>query len=56
MKLARKLLSRRFAGELQARGWLTAVNEPRSSAMPFDLEELYGPYRAAWVQGFGHPV
>jgi hypothetical protein len=60
MKLNGKLLSRRFAGELQARGWLTTVNEPRSSAAPFDLEELNGPYRTALVaalgRGFGHPI
>lgn len=47
MKLNGKLLSRRFAGELQARGWLTTVREPRTSATPFDLEELNGPLRAA---------
>lgn len=60
MELNGKLLSRRFAGELPARGWLTTVNEPRSSAMPFDQEELNGPYRTAWVaalgRGFNHPI
>ena len=60
MMLNGKLLSRRFAGELQARGWLTIVNEPRSSAMPFDLEELNGPLRAAGVaalaRGPDHPA
>ena len=60
MMLNGKLLSRRFAGELQARGWLSIVNEPRSSAMPFDLEELNGPLRAAGVaalaRGLDHPA
>ena len=53
MKLNGKLLSRRFAGELQARGWLTTVNEPRSSAIPFDLEEHNEPFRAAFVAALG---
>ena len=60
MVLNGKLLSRRFAGELQARGWLTTVIEPRSSAVPFDLEELNGPFRTAWVaagaRGGDHPT
>ena len=60
MELNGKLLSRRCAGELQARGWLTTVNEPRSSATPFDLEEHHGAYRAALVAahglGFTHPI
>lgn len=60
MKLNGKLLSRRFAGEFQARGWLTTVSEPRSSAIPFDLEEHNGPFRAAFVasvgRDFNHPA
>ena len=40
---------RRFASELHARAWLTLVTERRPSALPFDLEELNGPFRAACV-------
>lgn len=51
MKLDGKLLHRRFAGELHARAWLSVLTEPRSSAAPFDLEEIHGPFRTAGVRG-----
>ncbi len=44
-----ELVQRRFAGELHARAWLTLATERRPSAIPFDLEELNGPFRAACV-------
>lgn len=50
MKLGGKLLHRRFAGELHARAWLSATREPRGSGIPFDLEEIHGPIRAAGVR------
>lgn len=46
-------VQRRFAGELHARAWLTLATERRPSAIPFDLEELNGPFRAAGVAA-GH--
>lgn len=44
-----KPAQRRFASELHARAWLTLATERRPSALPFDLEELNGPFRAACV-------
>lgn len=55
MKLDGKLLRRRFAGELLARAWLTITTEPRSSAFPFDLEELNAAIRTARVVGGSRP-
>ncbi len=40
---------RRFASELHARAWLTLATAQHPSAVPFDLEELNGPFRAARV-------
>jgi hypothetical protein len=47
MMLNGKVLKRRFAAELHARAWLTIVCEPRSSTIPFDLEEFNEAFRAA---------
>lgn len=44
-----ELVHRRFASELHALAWLTLAVEPGRSAIPFDLEEFNGPYRAAGV-------
>ena len=43
------LVHRRFAGELHARAWLSLATELSPSAIPFDLEEIHGRFRAACV-------
>ena len=48
------LVRRRFASELHGRAWLSLATELRPSAVPFDLEERNGPFRAAGVIAAGH--
>ncbi|HKB58052.1 MAG TPA: hypothetical protein VKC51_10720 [Lacunisphaera sp.] len=49
MPLNGRTISRRFAGELHARGWISATTETRPKETFLDLEELNGPFRAACV-------
>ena len=47
--LNEELVHRRFASELHARAWLSLATELSPSAIPFDLEEIHGRFRAECV-------
>jgi hypothetical protein len=49
MMLNGSALRRRFASELYARVWLSLATDHSPSAVPFDLEEHHGTFRAAGV-------
>jgi hypothetical protein len=49
MSLNGRTISRRFAGEPHARGWISASIETRPKEVFLDLEEINGPFRAACV-------
>lgn len=56
VKLHDELVRRRFAAELHARAWLAAATDRTPTTTPFNLDELHGRFRAAYVATGPGPV